>query len=153
MNEENYVEAFYKFKADYESKDKYEKSRIKFDDYMKPSDENFWLFLIRVNYYLLNEIEKLENSNTSIKIKKGINKAKMTGTRSGKKIGRPEIKLHENFEEYYKKWKACQMTGVEFSRLIGKNRASLYRHVKYYEDKNNIENGFYRKEEPGAVLK
>ena len=69
------------------------------------------------------------------RVQEGIQKAKIYGTKSGKPIGRPERKdtIPETFEKYYKKWETGEITAVEFSKLMGMSRPTLYRYIKEYE--------------------
>ena len=51
----------------------------------------------------------------------------------GVKLGRPGRILPKDFERYYTKWKEGEVTGVEFAKLLGVSRATLYRNIKEYE--------------------
>ena len=64
-------------------------------------------------------------------VQEGMNKAKIIGTKSGKPIGRPERKdtIPKDFGKYYKRWIAKEITGVEFAKLLGMSRMSLYRYI------------------------
>lgn len=86
-------------------------------------------------YSILSTVIEKEKEKLAQKIKEGMVKARFIGTRSGKAIGRPERKdtIPPGFEDYYKKWMAKQLTAVEFAKLIGMSRMSLYRYVKTYE--------------------
>jgi transcriptional regulator of acetoin/glycerol metabolism len=41
--------------------------------------------------------------------------------------------LPENFKKYYEKWKAEDITAVEFAKLLGIGRTTLYRYIKHHE--------------------
>jgi hypothetical protein len=64
-------------------------------------------------------------------IKEGIQRAKEKGVR----LGRPTATLPKDFKYYYDKWKQKEITAVKFAKLLGVGRATLYRHIKLYEDK------------------
>ncbi|WAG55238.1 hypothetical protein LL033_21950 [Clostridium estertheticum] len=38
-----------------------------------------------------------------------------------------------NFKKYYSKWKAAEIIGVDFAKLLKISRATLYRNIKEYE--------------------
>jgi DNA invertase Pin-like site-specific DNA recombinase len=81
-----------------------------------------------------------EREKINQRVREGMNKAKIIGTRSGKPIGRPERKdtIPKEFEKYYKRWTHKEITGVEFAKLLGLSRMSLYRYIGTYEQINNI---------------
>lgn len=82
---------------------------------------------------ILGAVAEMERELIVDRVREGIEKAKIYGTKSGKPIGRPERVLPDNFEKYYKRWKAKEITGIEFSKLLGVSRATLYRYIKEYE--------------------
>jgi DNA invertase Pin-like site-specific DNA recombinase len=82
---------------------------------------------------ILGAVAEMERELIVDRVKEGIAKAKVYGTKSGKPIGRPERTLPDNFIKYYKRWKSEEITGVEFSKLLGVSRATLYRYIKEYE--------------------
>jgi len=75
----------------------------------------------------------MEREITVLRIKEGIEKAKKYGTKSGIAIGCPMRKLPKDFKKYYLKWKKKEFKAVEFARLIGVSRATLYRYINDYE--------------------
>jgi DNA invertase Pin-like site-specific DNA recombinase len=77
-----------------------------------------------LSYIADKEREKIQG-----RVKEGLKNAKEKGV----KLGRPERTLPDNFEKYYKRWKAGDITGVEFSKLLNVSRSTLYRHIKEYE--------------------
>lgn len=93
---------------------------------------------------ILGAVGEMERELIVDRVREGIEKAKIYGTKSGKPIGRPERAVPKDFEKYYKQWKAKEITAVEFSKLLGISRATLYRYIKYYrkdvifEKENNV---------------
>jgi len=77
----------------------------------------------------LSYIADKEREKIQSRVKEGLKNAKEKGV----KLGRPERTLPDNFEKYYKKWKAGDITGTEFSKLLNVSRSTLYRHLKEYE--------------------
>ena len=53
--------------------------------------------------------------------------------RRGVKFGRPLLALPKDWEKYYKKWKAKEITAVQFMDAMGMAKATFYRKVKEYE--------------------
>lgn len=82
---------------------------------------------------ILGAVGEMEREIIVDRVKEGIQKAKIYGTKSGKPIGRPERVLPKEFKKYYIKWKAKEITAVEFAKLLNIGRATLYRHIKDYE--------------------
>jgi len=81
-----------------------------------------------LSYIAQKELEKIQS-----RVKEGLQAARNKGVR----LGRPERKLPENFERYYKRWKANEITGVEFAKLMGVCRATIYNYIKEYENEEN----------------
>jgi DNA invertase Pin-like site-specific DNA recombinase len=84
---------------------------------------------------ILGAVAEMERELTVERVREGLAKAKKYGTRSGRSLGRPTRELPANFKKYYSKWKAGDITGVEFARLLDVSRATLYRYIKEYEKK------------------
>ncbi len=78
---------------------------------------------------LLSYIAQKEREKIHSRVMEGLQNAKEKGVR----LGRPERTLPKDFEKYYKKWKAGEITAVEFSKLLNISRATLYRYIKEYE--------------------
>ena len=77
-----------------------------------------------LSYIADKEREKIQG-----RVKEGLKSAKENGV----KLGRPERTLLKDFEKYYKRWKAGEITGTEFSKLLNISRSTLYRHIREYE--------------------
>ncbi len=63
------------------------------------------------------------------RIREGVAKAKKYGTRSGRPIGRPPLKVPPSFKKYYEMWKASEITATDFAKVLGISRSTLYRYV------------------------
>lgn len=81
---------------------------------------------------ILGAVAEMEREMIVQRVREGVQKAKLFGTRSGLAIGRPKRKLPDNFEKYYKKWNAKEIKKVEFCKLIGVSRMTLDRYIKLY---------------------
>lgn len=90
-------------------------------------------------FSLLAYTAQKELEKTRSRVKEGMAKAKIIGTRSGKPIGRPERKdtIPKDFEKYFVKWMSNQITAVEFSKLMGMSRMTLYRYIDTYREIKN----------------
>lgn len=90
---------------------------------------NSYKFLLTI----LGAVAEMERELIVDRVREGVEKAKIYGTRSGKPIGRPERQIPKDFEKYYKKWKNKEITAVEFAKLLQVSRMSLYRYIRDYE--------------------
>ena len=70
------------------------------------------------------------------RVREGIEKAKKFGTKSGQPIGRPKRTFTKEFVKYYKKWDRKKIKGIEFAKLIGVSRTTLYRYINEYESES-----------------
>lgn len=77
----------------------------------------------------LSYIADKEREKIRSRVKEGLKSAKNKGI----KLGRPRRKLPKEFEKYYNKWDAGIITAVEFSKLLGISRSTLYRYIKDYK--------------------
>ena len=75
----------------------------------------------------------MEREFTMERIREGIAKTKIYGTRSGRPIGRPPRKIPVSFNKYYPMWKDGDITASDFAKLIGFSRPTLYKFIKEYE--------------------
>jgi DNA invertase Pin-like site-specific DNA recombinase len=88
---------------------------------------------------IFGSIAEMERETIQERVNQGIEKCKITGTtKTGKWFGRQELtadNLPKEFKKYYDRWKAKEITAVEYARLLKTSRATLYRWIKIYEDK------------------
>jgi len=85
-------------------------------------------------FSLMSYLAEKERIKIVSRVKEGLQKAKEYGTKSGIPIGRPGIVLHKDFEKYYRQWQLKKITAIEFSKLLGIHRSSLYRHINFYKE-------------------
>ncbi|HOJ09271.1 MAG TPA: recombinase family protein [Clostridiales bacterium] len=95
-------------------------------------DETLSSLLNNLIIELLSYIAQKEREKIQDRVKEGLQVARNKGV----KLGRPERKLPDNFEKYYKRWKADEITAVEFAKLIGVSRATIYNYINEYECKS-----------------
>lgn len=60
---------------------------------------------------------------------------KKISKKTGRCIGRPPVQFPENFEEYYKKWQAKELTAVAAMGKMGLKPNSFYKLVHQYESR------------------
>ena len=74
---------------------------------------------------LLSYIAQKEREKIKQRVQEGVNNARERGV----KFGRPGRVLPSDFEKYYRKWKAREITGREFAKIIGVSSATIYRYI------------------------
>ena len=85
---------------------------------------------------ILGAVAEMERELINERVREGVEKAKLYGTKSGIPFGRPAAEIPEKFEKYYKQFKGGEIIGEEFARLIGKSRSQLYRYIRQYESRS-----------------
>ncbi len=80
-------------------------------------------------------LSERERELTVERIREGVAKAQKYGTRTGRPIGRPPIKIPQSFKKYYLMWKAGEITATDFAKLLEVSRSALYRYIKEHEAK------------------
>jgi len=90
---------------------------------------NMFKFMLTI----LGAVAEMERELTVERVREGIRKAQLYGTRTGRKIGRPARIIPLSFKKYYAMWKDKEITGVEFAKLLEVSRPTLYRYIREYE--------------------
>ena len=90
---------------------------------------NMFKFMLTI----LGAVAEMERELTVERVREGIRKAQQYGTKSGRAIGRPARQLPASFSKYYERWKAGQLTAIEFAKLIEVSKPTLYTYIKKYE--------------------
>jgi DNA invertase Pin-like site-specific DNA recombinase len=93
----------------------------KMDDILKQTIQKIILTL-------LSAFAEKERKEIKIRHTEGIAVAKKRGV-----YGRPPIALPKDWGEYYKRWRAREITAVEFMNAMGMKKTTFYRKVKEYE--------------------
>lgn len=93
---------------------------------------NMYQFMLTI----LGAVAEMERELINERVREGVEKAKLYGTKSGIPFGRPAAEIPEKFEKYYKQFKGGEIIGEEFARLIGKSRSQLYRYIRQYESRS-----------------
>ncbi|MDY6827663.1 MAG: recombinase family protein [Bacillota bacterium] len=70
-------------------------------------------------------VAEMERKLTVERIREGMAKAKIYGTKTGRPVGRPprQITASASFKKYYPMWKNGDITATDFARLIGVGRS------------------------------
>lgn len=92
------------------------------DDIVKQTIQKIILTLLSA--FAEKEREEIRNRQAE-----GIAVAKKQGV----KFGRPTIPIPKDWEKYYKRWKAGEITAVQFMDAMCMKKATFYRKVKQYE--------------------
>lgn len=86
---------------------------------------------------IFGSIAEMERETIQERVIQGVEKCRELGkTKTGRWFGRQEVKVEDlpkDFKKYYDKWKAKEITGVEFAKLLKTSRATLYRWIKLYQ--------------------
>jgi DNA invertase Pin-like site-specific DNA recombinase len=90
---------------------------------------NMYKFLLTI----LGAVAEMEREVAIERVKEGMVKAKIHGTKSGKAIGRPLRTFPSRWQKYYDQWVRSEITGGEFARLMQMSRATLYRYIHEWE--------------------
>ena len=73
---------------------------------------------------ILGTIAEMERELTVERIREGMAKAKRYGTKNGRLIGRPPLKIPPIFNKYYARWKAEEITATDFAKLLEVSRST-----------------------------
>lgn len=78
---------------------------------------------------LLSYIAQKEREKIRMWVKEGVANAQANGV----KFGRPARTLPKDFEKYYRKWKAEEITGKEFASIMKVGKSTIYRYIADWE--------------------
>lgn len=92
------------------------------DDIMKKAMQKIILTLLAA-------FAEKERDEIRVRQAEGIAIAKKNGV----KFGRPMIQMPKEWDKYYKKWRAKEISAVKFMDEMGMTKATFYRKVKEYE--------------------
>jgi DNA invertase Pin-like site-specific DNA recombinase len=93
------------------------------------NDELLYQVIQDIIINIMGYVAQKEREKIQSRVIEGLNVAKEKGVR----LGRPERTFPDNFKKYYEKWKAEEITAVEFSKLMGMGRTTLYRYINQWE--------------------
>ena len=97
-------------------------------------DETLSELLNNLMIELLGYITQKEVESIRRRTQEGIERAKA----QGKHIGRPKITLNDltkDFYKWYPEWQKGKITAVDFAKLVGVSRTTIYRYIDMYEKK------------------
>lgn len=86
---------------------------------------------------VLASIAEQERLTIRKRQREGIEAARM----KGKHMGRPSVKVPDNFEMVYQQWNAGQITAKKAMQLLDLKSSTFYRLVQKYEEKSRSKGG------------
>lgn len=95
-------------------------------------DELLYSVMQDIIISIMGYVAQKEREKIQTRVKEGLEAARAKGIRFGRPSGRM---FPENFEKYYKKYKANELTAVDFAKIMGWSRATLYRYIAAHEAK------------------
>lgn len=105
------------------------------NQWQKSMDNSLYNMIIDIVITLKAHMAQQEREKIINRINQGLDAARAKGT----KLGRPRAELSKDFIKEYEKFKNGmygKMTALNFARMIGIGRATLYKYMKIYENKN-----------------
>jgi DNA invertase Pin-like site-specific DNA recombinase len=93
------------------------------------NDNNMFKFMLTI----LGAVAEMDRELTVERIRDGMAKAKIYGTKTGRPVGRPPRQIPASFKKYYPMWKDGDITVTDFARLIGVSRPTLYKYIQVFE--------------------
>ena len=107
-------------------------------DWNKANDNSIYDMVIDILITLKAHMAQQEREKTVTRINQGLAVAKA----KGKKLGRPSVKLPDNFKKEYEKFKEGKygdMTAIGFAKMLGIGRSTLYKYINLYNQNENLE--------------
>lgn len=92
------------------------------------TNDKIGLVITDIVLSLLSYVAEQERDFINQRQKEGINIAHQNGV----KFGRPRIAIPDNFDIYYKRWKANEMKAVDVMKELGLKSNTFYSIVKYF---------------------
>lgn len=102
-------------------------------DWNKANDSSIYEMVIDIVITIKAHMAQQEREKTVARINQGLDVARA----KGKKLGRPQAELPDNFKKEYEKFKAGNygdMTAAGFAKMLGIGRSTLYKYIKLYEE-------------------
>lgn len=93
--------------------------------------EQSWIFDMINN--ILIEVMASVAEEERVKIKQRQREGIEAARQNGGNLGRPKIKLPNNFSEVYNSWKAGNITAIEAANVLGLKKRTFYIKVKEFE--------------------
>lgn len=105
-------------------------------DWNKVNDNSMYDMIIDIVITIKAHIAQQEREKTIERINQGLAVAKA----NGKKLGRPQSELPENFIKEYKKFQEGfygSMSASAFAKMLGIGRSTLYKYINLYKEHTN----------------
>jgi len=104
------------------------------NEWNKVNDDSIYGMIIDILITIKAHIAQQEREKIVSRINQGLDVARAKGT----KLGRPKAELPDNFIKEYKRFregKYGDMTAIGFAKMLGIGRATLYKYIGIYEEK------------------
>jgi len=102
------------------------------NEYKKAQDSSIYDMVVDIVITLKAHMSQQEREKTVARINQGLDAARA----KGRKLGRPQVELPENFIKEYRKFKDGKygdMTATGFAKYLGIGRATLYKYINLFE--------------------
>lgn len=109
------------------------------NEWQKSMNSSLYNMIIDIVITLKAHMAQQEREKIVARINQGLDAARA----KGKKLGRPQAELPENFIKEYGKFKQGRygdMTSTGFAKMFGIGRATLYKYINIYENKKSFIN-------------
>lgn len=104
------------------------------NEWDKTQDDGMYRMIVDIMITLKSHMAEQERAKTVERIKQGLEVAKA----KGKTLGRPPVQLEDDFIKEYEKYlkgSYGDMTKVNFAKMLGIGRSTLYKYIGIYEGK------------------
>lgn len=103
------------------------------NEWKKAQDSSIYDMVIDIVITIKAHIAQQEREKTVQRINQGLAVARA----EGKKLGRPQAELPQNFIKDYQKFKSGEygnISATQFSKMLGIGRSTLYKYINIYEE-------------------
>lgn len=104
------------------------------NEWHKVKDDDMYNMIVDILITLKAHMAQQERKKTVQRINQGLAAARA----KGKKLGRPKVELPKNFIKEYERFKSGmygKISALQFAKMQGIGRATLYKYIKIYEQK------------------
>lgn len=106
------------------------------NEWQKTQNNDLYDMIVDILITLKAHMAQQERKKTVERINQGLNAAKA----KGKKLGRPQVELSQNFIKEYERFKSGmygKISALQFAKMQGIGRATLYKYIKIYNEEGN----------------
>jgi len=106
------------------------------NEFKKAQDTSIYNMIIDLVITLKAHMAQQEREKTVSRINAGLDVARA----KGKKLGRPQVELSKDFIKEYERYKNGEygkISALQFAKMLGIGRATLYKYINLYEGKQD----------------